>query len=83
MDPEELFLSPDISDLLSEHQVLKGVIRMTLTGSPDEGVSVLDRLPFVRTELVGKKNGLDLSLVGDLLSGKTVPELKKLLTTVG
>ncbi|XP_031229589.1 uncharacterized protein LOC116092474 [Mastomys coucha] len=76
-------LQTDISDLLSEHQVLKGVIRMTVTGSPDEGVSVLDRLPFVRTELVGKKNGLDLSLVGDLLSGKTMPELKKLLTTVG
>lgn len=83
MNPEELFLSPDISDLLLEYQVLKGVIRMTVTGSPGEGVSVLDRLPFVRKELVKKKSGLDLSLVGDLLSGKTIPELKKLLETAG
>lgn len=76
-------MSPDISDLLSKHQVLKGVIRMTVTGSPSEGVSVVDRLPFFRKELVEKKSGLDLSLVGDLLSGKTVPELKKLLKTAG
>lgn len=76
-------MSPDISDLLEEHEVLKGVIRMTVTGSPSEGVSALDRLPFVRKELVGKKSGLDLSLVGDLLSGKTMPELKTLLKTAG
>ncbi|XP_032758520.1 uncharacterized protein LOC116901047 [Rattus rattus] len=76
-------LETDISDLLLEYQVLKGVIRMAVTGSPSEGVSVLDRLPFVRKELVKKKSGLDLSLVGDLLSGKTIPELKKLLETAG
>lgn len=56
---------------------------MTVTGSPREGVSVVDHLPFVRKELVGKRHGLDLSLVGDLLSGKTMPELKKLLKTAG
>lgn len=83
MDPEELFLSPDISDLLSEHQVLERVIRMPVTGSPSESVSVLDTLPFVRKELVEEKSRLDLSLVGDLLSGKTMPELKKLLATAG
>jgi hypothetical protein len=77
------FLSPDISNLLSENQVLEGMIRMAVTGSPSEGVSVMDSLPFVREELVDKKSGLDLSLVGDLLSGKTMPELKKLLTTAG
>ncbi|XP_034352442.1 uncharacterized protein LOC117704426 isoform X2 [Arvicanthis niloticus] len=76
-------METEISDLLSKHQVLKGVIRMTVTGSPSEGVSVVDRLPFFRKELVRKKSGLDLSLVGDLLSGKTVPELKKLLKTAG
>lgn len=56
---------------------------MPVTGSPSEGVSILDPLPFVRKEFVGKKNGLDLSLVGDLLSGKAMPELKKLLETAG
>ncbi|GAB1287086.1 BPI fold-containing family B, member 5 [Apodemus speciosus] len=76
-------LETEISDLLEEHEVLKGVIRMTVTGSSSEGVSALDRLPFVRNELVGKKSGLDLSLVGDLLSGKTTPELKALLKTAG
>ncbi|XP_028631180.1 uncharacterized protein LOC114627506 [Grammomys surdaster] len=76
-------LETDISDLLLKHRVLKGVIRMTVTGSPSEGVSVVDHLPFFRKELVVKKSGLDLSLVGDLLSGKTVPELKKLLKTAG
>ncbi|XP_051050083.1 uncharacterized protein LOC127229123 [Phodopus roborovskii] len=76
-------LETDISDLFAEHQVLKDMIRMPVTGSPSEGVSVLDSLPFVRKEFVGKKNGLDLSLVGDLLSGKTMPELKKLLETAG
>lgn len=54
-----------------------------MTGSPSEGVSVLDHMPFVRKELVGKKSWLDLSLVGDLLSGKTAPKLKKLLETAG
>uniref|UniRef100_A0A8C8VTD5 BPI fold containing family B, member 5 n=1 Tax=Peromyscus maniculatus bairdii TaxID=230844 RepID=A0A8C8VTD5_PERMB len=76
-------LFPDISDLFMEHEVLKGMIRMPVTGSPSEGVSVLDRLPFVKKEFVGKKSGLDLSLVGDLLSGKTMPELKTLLETAG
>nr|AAH18465.1 CDNA sequence BC018465 [Mus musculus] len=76
-------LETDISNLLSENQVLEGMIRMAVTGSPSEGVSVMDSLPFVREELVDKKSGLDLSLVGDLLSGKTMPELKKLLTTAG
>lgn len=56
---------------------------MPVTGSPSEGVSVLDTLPFARKELVRKKSGLDLSLIGDLLSGKTMPELKKLLETAG
>lgn len=76
-------MSPDISDLLVKHRVLKGVIKMTVTGSPSEGVSVVDHLPFFRKELVEKNSGLDLSLVGDLLSGKTMPELKKLLKTAG
>lgn len=66
-----------------EHEVLKGMIRIPVTGSPSEGVSVLDRLPFVKKEFVRKKSGLDLSLVGDLLSGKTMPELKTLLETAG
>lgn len=56
---------------------------MPVTGSPSESVSVLDTLPFARKELVRKKSGLDLSSVGDLLSGKTMPELKKLLETAG
>ncbi|XP_040588968.1 uncharacterized protein LOC101832499 [Mesocricetus auratus] len=76
-------LETDISDLFTEHQVLKNIIRVPVTGSPSKDVSVLDSLPFVRKEFVGKKNGLDLSLVGDLLSGKTMPELKKLLETAG
>ncbi|XP_057636095.1 uncharacterized protein LOC130880929 [Chionomys nivalis] len=76
-------LETDISDLFTKHQVLKGLIRMPVTGSPSEGVSVLDTLPFARKELVRKKSGLDLSLIGHLLSGKTIPELKKLLETVG
>ncbi|ERE71120.1 Lipid-binding serum glycoprotein containing protein [Cricetulus griseus] len=76
-------LETDISDLFTDHQVLKDMIRMPVTGSPSEGVSILDPLPFVRKEFVGKKNGLDLSLVGDLLSGKAMPELKKLLETAG
>lgn len=54
---------------------------MSVAGSPNEGVSVLDTLPFVKNDFVKKKSRLDLSLVGDLLSGKTVPELKKLLQT--
>ncbi|XP_051000783.1 uncharacterized protein LOC127188342 [Acomys russatus] len=76
-------LETGISALFFEHQVLKRVTRMTVTGSPSEGVSALDHLPFVTKELVGKKSELDLSLVGNLLSGKTVPELKKLLQTAG
>ncbi|XP_036039550.1 uncharacterized protein LOC118581498 [Onychomys torridus] len=79
----ERWLETNISDLFLEHEVLKGIIRMPVTGSPSEGVSVLDRLPFVKKEFVGKKSGLDLSLVGDLLSGKMMPELKKLLETAG
>ncbi|KAL1765269.1 Lipid-binding serum glycoprotein containing [Sigmodon hispidus] len=76
-------LKTDISDLFQEHQVLKSVIKMPVPGSPSEGVSVLDSMPFVKKEFVKEKSGLDLSFVGDLLSGKNIPELKKLLETAG
>ncbi|XP_021502882.1 uncharacterized protein LOC110554539 [Meriones unguiculatus] len=76
-------LETDISDLFSQHGVITRMIMMTVAGSPNEAVSVLDNLPFVKNDFVKKKSGLDLSLVGDLLSGKTVPELKKLLQTAG
>ncbi|XP_008828246.1 uncharacterized protein LOC103731645 [Nannospalax galili] len=76
-------LEADISDLFSEHEILNHVIRMPVGGASSESVSVLDDLPFVREHLVKKRRGLDLSVVGDLLSGETVPELRELLETGG
>uniref|UniRef100_A0A8C5KPQ7 BPI fold containing family B, member 5 n=1 Tax=Jaculus jaculus TaxID=51337 RepID=A0A8C5KPQ7_JACJA len=76
-------LETDISDLFSERQILKRLIRVPVMGSASEAVSVLDHLPYFKEDLVKKKSGLDLSLVGDLLSGKTVPALKTLLEKGG
>ncbi|XP_006144212.1 uncharacterized protein LOC102477948 [Tupaia chinensis] len=76
-------LKTDISDLLSEHHVLDRLVKMPVTGAAGEGVSVLDHLPFINGGLVKRSSGLNLSLVGDLLSGKTVPELGVLLGTGG
>ncbi|XP_037377029.1 uncharacterized protein LOC119253885 [Talpa occidentalis] len=69
-------LKTNISDLLAEHQVLERMIKVPLTG---EGTAILDHLPYVREGLSKKSSGLDLSLVGDLLSGKSLPALGKLL----
>nr|XP_045012991.1 uncharacterized protein LOC101605655 [Jaculus jaculus] len=76
-------LETGISDLFSERQILKRLIRVPVMGSASEAVSVLDHLPYFKEDLVKKKSGLDLSLVGDLLSGKTVPALKTLLEKGG
>ncbi|KAG8524106.1 hypothetical protein J0S82_001882, partial [Galemys pyrenaicus] len=73
-------LQTNISDLLTEHQVLESLIKVPLTG---EGTAVLDRLPYVREGLSKKSRGLDLSLVGDLLSGRSLPALGKLLQAGG
>ncbi|XP_012583554.1 PREDICTED: uncharacterized protein LOC101623656 [Condylura cristata] len=73
-------LRTNISDLLAEHQVLERMIKVPLTG---EGTGVLDHLPYVSTGLAKKSSGLDLSLVGDLLSGRSLPVLGKLLQVGG
>uniref|UniRef100_A0A8C9K8C1 Lipid-binding serum glycoprotein N-terminal domain-containing protein n=1 Tax=Panthera tigris altaica TaxID=74533 RepID=A0A8C9K8C1_PANTA len=76
-------LKTDISDLFSEHHILDRVAGIPVTGAAGEGVTILDHLPFVREGLSKKSSGLDLSLVGDLLSGKRLPLLEKLLQVGG
>lgn len=56
---------------------------MPVTGDPREGAAVLGHLPFVSQSLSKKSSGLDLSLVGDLLSGKSLPLLSELLQAGG
>jgi hypothetical protein len=51
------------------------MVRILVTGDTNKSVSVLDCLPFVRKGLSKLLGGLDLSLVGDLLSGKSLPLL--------
>ncbi|XP_045430589.1 uncharacterized protein LOC118707946 [Pipistrellus kuhlii] len=69
----------DISDLLSEHRILDRVARIPVTGATGEGIAILGHLPFVKKSLSRKSSGLDLSLVGDLLAGKSLPLLGQLL----
>ncbi|XP_028013741.2 uncharacterized protein LOC103293424 [Eptesicus fuscus] len=76
-------IETDISDLLSEHHILDRVARIPVTGAAREGIAILDHLPFVRKGLSKKSSGLDLSLVGDLLSGKSLPLLGQLLRAGG
>ncbi|XP_041588308.1 uncharacterized protein LOC121477841 [Vulpes lagopus] len=76
-------LETDISDLFSEHHVLDRLAKIPVTGATSEGVAILDHLPFVREGLSKKSSGLDLSLVGDLLSGKSLPLLRELLQADG
>ncbi|CAK7320118.1 hypothetical protein VULLAG_LOCUS22422 [Vulpes lagopus] len=76
-------LETDISDLFSEHHVLDRLAKIPVTGATSEGVAILDHLPFVREGLSKKSSGLDLSLVGDLLSGKSLPLLRELLQAGG
>ncbi|XP_023610269.1 uncharacterized protein LOC102421562 isoform X1 [Myotis lucifugus] len=76
-------LETDISDLLSEHHILGRMARIPVTGATSEGIAILDHLPFVRKGLSKKSSGLDLSLVGDLLSGKSLPLLGQLLQAGG
>jgi hypothetical protein len=68
-------VSSVISDLFWKHQVPDGMVRILVTGDTNKSVSVLDCLPFVRKGLSKLLGGLDLSLVGDLLSGKSLPLL--------
>lgn len=80
---EKGLVSSDISGLFSEHHILDRVAGIPVTGAAGEGVTILDHLPFVREGLSKKSSGLDLSLVGDLLSGKHLPLLEKLLQVGG
>ena len=80
---EERLVSSDISDLFSEYHVLDRLARIPVTGATSGGVAILDHLPFVREGLSKKSSGLDLSLVGDLLSGKSLPLLRELLQAGG
>nr|KAF6358498.1 hypothetical protein mPipKuh1_010324 [Pipistrellus kuhlii] len=73
----------DISDLLSEHRILDRVARIPVTGATGEGIAILGHLPFVKKSLSRKSSGLDLSLVGDLLAGKSLPLLGQLLRAGG
>lgn len=80
---EEGLVSLDISDLFSEQRILDRVTRIPVTEAADEGVPILDHLPFVREGLSRKSSRLDLSLVGDLLSGKSLPLLEELFQAGG
>ncbi|XP_036868592.2 uncharacterized protein [Manis javanica] len=73
----------DISDLFSENHILDRMARMPVTGATGEGVAILDHLPFIKEGLSKKSSGLDLSLVGNLLSGKSLPLLAELLQAGG
>ncbi|XP_069352747.1 BPI fold-containing family B member 4-like [Eulemur rufifrons] len=72
-----------ISDLFSEHRILDRLVSLPVTGAMSESVAVLDHLPFVRKGLSKKSSGLDLSLAGDLLSGRSLPLLRGLLQAGG
>ncbi|XP_029773651.1 uncharacterized protein LOC115274321 isoform X2 [Suricata suricatta] len=76
-------LKTDISDLFSEHHILDRMAGIPVTGAAGEGVTILDHLPFIREGLSKKSSGLDLSLVGDLLSGRRLPLLGMLLQAGG
>uniref|UniRef100_F7D7M7 Lipid-binding serum glycoprotein N-terminal domain-containing protein n=1 Tax=Equus caballus TaxID=9796 RepID=F7D7M7_HORSE len=76
-------LETDISDLFSEQRILDHVTRIPVTEAAGEGVPILDHLPFVREGLSRKSSRLDLSLVGDLLSGKSLPLLEELFQAGG
>ncbi|XP_057559276.1 uncharacterized protein LOC130833550 [Hippopotamus amphibius kiboko] len=76
-------LETDIADLLSRYHVLDRVARIPVRGATSEGIAILDHLPFVRKGLSKKSSGLDLSLVGDLLSGQSLPLLGTLLQLGG
>ncbi|XP_047602035.1 uncharacterized protein LOC125109261 [Lutra lutra] len=76
-------LETDISDLFSENHILDRMARIPVTGPTSEGVTILDHLPFVKEGLSKKSSGLDMSLVGDLLSGKSLPLLTELLQAGG
>nr|XP_051702037.1 uncharacterized protein LOC103348203 [Oryctolagus cuniculus] len=69
----------EISDLLSENQILHRLAKMPVTGPPGKGAAALDHLPFVKERLSHRHGGLDLSLVGDLLSGRSGPLPSQLL----
>ncbi|KAK2504437.1 hypothetical protein MC885_016587, partial [Smutsia gigantea] len=73
----------DISDLFLENHILDRMARMPVMGAKGEGVAILDHLPFIKEGLSKKSSGLDLSLVGNLLSGKSLPLLGELLQAGG
>ncbi|XP_058535869.1 uncharacterized protein LOC105941857 [Ochotona princeps] len=72
-------LETDISDLLWENQILSRLVKIPVTGPPSQGVAVLDHLPFIKERLSHRHSGLQLSQVGDLLSGRSTPLLSQLL----
>ncbi|XP_012521169.1 PREDICTED: uncharacterized protein LOC105827518 [Propithecus coquereli] len=76
-------LETAISDLFSEHHIVDHLVGLPMTGAMSESVAVLDHRPFVRKGLSKKSSGLDPSLVGDLLSGKSLPLLRDLLQAGG
>ncbi|XP_003788149.1 uncharacterized protein LOC100952926 [Otolemur garnettii] len=76
-------METDISDLFSEYHILDRVVSLPVTVASNESVAILDHLPFVRKNLSKKSSRLDLSLVGDLLSGKNLPLLRDLLQAGG
>ncbi|XP_062058533.1 uncharacterized protein LOC133768176 [Lepus europaeus] len=73
----------EISDLLSENQILHRLAKMPVTGPPGKGAAALDHLPFIKQRLSHRHGGLDLSLVGDLLSGRSGPLPSQLLQAGG
>ncbi|XP_006881759.1 PREDICTED: uncharacterized protein LOC102873303 [Elephantulus edwardii] len=72
-------LETGISDLFLNHKILERVEKIPVTGTESEGVAILDNLPFVKEDLSKQSSGLDLSLVGDLLSGKKLSMLAELI----
>ncbi|XP_058143329.1 BPI fold-containing family B member 4-like [Dasypus novemcinctus] len=76
-------LETNITDLFFQHHVLERVARLPVPGATSDGVTVLDHLPFVGKRLSKKSSGLDLSLVGDLLSGRILPQLGELIGAGG
>ncbi|XP_006860825.1 PREDICTED: BPI fold-containing family A member 1-like [Chrysochloris asiatica] len=76
-------LETDISDMFSKNHVLERMTKIPVTGDMSKGMPILDHLPFVRENLSKKKTGLDLSIVGDLLSGKKLPVVEELIRAGG
>ncbi|XP_048205351.1 uncharacterized protein LOC125353737 [Perognathus longimembris pacificus] len=76
-------LKTNISDLLTENQVLGGMKKMPVMGFTSKGKPMIDNLPFVNEGLSSNKGGLDLTLVGDLISGRKLQVLEKLLRAGG